>query len=782
MARRNNWDALEKADYLKCSLSGEANHILRDLKATATYEEVAERLRRRYGSVDQMEACRVELKTRVRRPGESLSQLMKDVRRLFLQAYPSPSNEFSEIMARDAFINALQDRDLMLKVLEREPTTLEQAFKIAERMELYRSLPIGMESDSKCKLPAKVRGTAAVEDNLMQMLGENQKKMQQQITMLSETLQKCQLPTGAVAEASKFPVFRGKGKCHYCKKPGHYRPECPDRLKEIANKEATANATTRSVSSGESSSRRGSPELLHLAGEDREVEEIGKFESWKPATRIFGDHSRCETTMPSRDASTKPSRDASTMPILDSSTMPILDSSTMPILDSSTMPILDSSTMPSRDASTVPILDSFTMPSRDASTVPILDSSTMPSRDASTVPILDSSTMPGLDSSTMPSTVSTAMPVLDAAARPKGRLSLPVSDAVNTKEEGDRGHTESAAWSNNNNEVQTESLIKEKARKPKQVSNVGQSLYIELRINNRRCKALLDTGSEVTLIPASMVNVSQVQPSGRTLRAANGTIINLLGEWKTVVKLGSLLSPVTFLVSDQVDEVLLGIDWMRAQRCLLSFDDLTLTLHGQCFPLLKRMAGNRCHRLILQEEVRLPGNCEIITKGKIVYANLRQSNPETWLNETDECVPGVRTARGLVEKKDGRDLPVRILNTNREEIVLREGTNLCKLQEVMAISEEKMKSGFDKEKKKPNTVEEHIDNIMAEVHPSVDVEQRDRFRSLLIQYGDILSINEMDMGLTDMIQHEIDTGDEKPVRQQLRRTPLAHQQIVEEHV
>ena len=248
------------------------------------------------------------------------------------------------------------------------------------------------------------------------------------------------------------------------------------------------------------------------------------------------------------------------------------------------------------------------------------------------------------------------------------------------------------------------------------------------------------------------------------------------------MKLGSLLSPVTFLVSDQVDEVLLGIDWMRAQRCLLSFDDLTLTLHGQCFPLLKRMAGNRCHRLILQEEVRLPGNCEIITKGKIVYANLRQSNPETWLTETGECVPGVRTARGLVEKKDGRDLPVRILNTNREEIVLREGTNLCKLQEVMAISEEKMKSGVDKERKKPNTVEEHIDNIMAEVHPSVDVEQRDRLRSLLIQYGDILSIDEMDMGLTDMIQHEIDTGDERPVRQQLRRTPLAHQQIVEEHV
>ena len=84
--------------------------------------------------------------------------------------------------------------------------------------------------------------------------------------------------------------------------------------------------------------------------------------------------------------------------------------------------------------------------------------------------------------------------------------------------------------SDENDEMKANSRIEGKARKPIQVSNVGQSLYIELKINNRRGKALLDTGSEVTLIPASMATVSQVQPSGRTVRAANGTIINLLGE------------------------------------------------------------------------------------------------------------------------------------------------------------------------------------------------------------------------------------------------------------
>ena len=143
IARRNRWDDSEKADYLKCSLTGEANHLLRDLDDSATYEEVVHRLRQRYGSLDQMEACRLALKSRRRKPGETLQHLMKDIRRLFLQAYPGQSSTLSEIMARDAFVNALQDRDLIIKVMEREPTSLDQAFKIAERMELYKTFPVG---------------------------------------------------------------------------------------------------------------------------------------------------------------------------------------------------------------------------------------------------------------------------------------------------------------------------------------------------------------------------------------------------------------------------------------------------------------------------------------------------------------------------------------------------------------------------------------------------------------------------------------------------------------
>ena len=143
------------------------------LQEAASYEEVVTRLRQRYGSLDQMEACRVALKTRVRGSNETLSHLMKEIRSLFLQAYPGQNSMMSEIMARDAFVSALQDCDLILKVMEREPQTLDQAFKITERMELYKALPCGPEGDLRWKQQSKVRQTSGADEQMIRSMLEN---------------------------------------------------------------------------------------------------------------------------------------------------------------------------------------------------------------------------------------------------------------------------------------------------------------------------------------------------------------------------------------------------------------------------------------------------------------------------------------------------------------------------------------------------------------------------------------------------------------------------------
>ena len=53
-------------------------------------------------------------------------------------AFPGQSGPLWEIMARDAFLESLGDPALRLRVLERDPETLEQALKLASRLEALR--------------------------------------------------------------------------------------------------------------------------------------------------------------------------------------------------------------------------------------------------------------------------------------------------------------------------------------------------------------------------------------------------------------------------------------------------------------------------------------------------------------------------------------------------------------------------------------------------------------------------------------------------------------------
>lgn len=53
--------------------------------------------------------------------------------------------------------------------------------------------------------------------------------------------------------------------------------------------------------------------------------------------------------------------------------------------------------------------------------------------------------------------------------------------------------------------------------------------------------------------------------------------------------------------------------------------------------------------------------------------------------------------------------------------------------------------------------------------------EQDQLWRMLLEFKDSFSLSEDDIGRTDLIQHDIDTGDALPVRMRPRRLPLARQ-------
>ena len=133
-----DWNDRERLRHLHASLEGSAGQVLWYAGQQSAVNEIIRLLKNRFGSLNEKERYRSELKARRRRRGESLQTVYQDIRRLMALAFPGQSGALWEIMARDAFLESLGEPALPMHVLERYPETLERALKLASRLEALR--------------------------------------------------------------------------------------------------------------------------------------------------------------------------------------------------------------------------------------------------------------------------------------------------------------------------------------------------------------------------------------------------------------------------------------------------------------------------------------------------------------------------------------------------------------------------------------------------------------------------------------------------------------------
>ena len=75
-----------------------------------------------------------------------------------------------------------------------------------------------------------------------------------------------------------------------------------------------------------------------------------------------------------------------------------------------------------------------------------------------------------------------------------------------------------------------------------------------------------------------------------------------------------------------------------------------------------------------------------------------------------------------------------------------------------------------------------IDEMVSKVDALITEEIKERLRELMKKYSIVISLHELDLGWTDLVTHTIDTGDARPIRQQFRSHPPAHQVEIDKHV
>ena len=114
IAAINHWDDNQKALELATSLRGSAQSILTDSRPEmrVNYQQLTAALSSRFQPENQAEMYRAQMKSKLRGRAEPIPELGQDIKRLVRLAYPSAPLEVGEQLARDCFIDSLNDSEM----------------------------------------------------------------------------------------------------------------------------------------------------------------------------------------------------------------------------------------------------------------------------------------------------------------------------------------------------------------------------------------------------------------------------------------------------------------------------------------------------------------------------------------------------------------------------------------------------------------------------------------------------------------------------------------------
>ena len=216
------WNMGTMALELVTCLRGSAVKILSDLESheRTHYPSLKRALCDRYDAENQCQIFKAQLKGRVRKNNESLSELAHDISKLVRKAYIELTPKMKDTIAKDTFIETLSDRELELAVFQGNTKSLQDAVKGAIEYEAFRSTRQRKSLGSVREYVSQTSDDSS-DQGFQNRIAELEKQM--------ETLRVAKF--GGVNKPGKSETIVGKGpkRCFGCNEVGHFITNCPEK-------------------------------------------------------------------------------------------------------------------------------------------------------------------------------------------------------------------------------------------------------------------------------------------------------------------------------------------------------------------------------------------------------------------------------------------------------------------------------------------------------------------------------------------------------------------------
>ena len=300
----------------------------------------------------------------------------------------------------------------------------------------------------------------------------------------------------------------------------------------------------------------------------------------------------------------------------------------------------------------------------------------------------------------------------------------------------------------------------------------GSMLKVPVCLEGNEIEAVVDTAAQVTIISDKLfkklkwdgvpLRTVALQMAGREMKI-HGAVFGPLA-----LRLGAVKYKEVYVAPIE-DDMLLGLGFIRRHGVDIKITEGVLQIGEENIPMnieTKQAAIAKTRRVMVASRVVIPPNSV-----KVVSCKVKKQRRTFIVEPTEEgdwLVPRTLQAKGTNPK-------VCFVNLSGHNIVLRKDQVVGEAEPARAVPENISKRVANVSlgvTGKSAEIPEHLKAMLEQFGEQLKPEEVSKFKEMLCEFKDVFAENEYDLGDFSEIKHQINTGEAKPVRQRMRRTPL----------
>ena len=331
-----------------------------------------------------------------------------------------------------------------------------------------------------------------------------------------------------------------------------------------------------------------------------------------------------------------------------------------------------------------------------------------------------------------------------------------------------------------------------------------QSLVVTGRLNGVAVSGLIDTGSATSLISHQLYqrlpenDEMVMERVYERYSGVSGNALAVYGRIEGELTLGHALMTQSLIVAEIDTEMILGMDFLSANQCRLDLSRGILHLGSEEIQCWDENEDNAHFRVTCRDKVELPPHTATTVIGRIA----RTGNITKWgvVESSQEVMNknGIIVGRSVVSTKQDA-VPVRVRNCGNTvstvypdqllgwcESIQWCGDDLLSREDVTRqVNCTRTSKGAKRsaaEGAAAVKVPSHLEDLFERSSRLLNDQERQKLAAVLTTYADVFSKDKTDLGKTDLVKHQIHTGDARPIKQHPRRLPFAKRHIEKEEV